>query len=137
MDSENDDHVDINSSINSDVHENTASRNTFERRFHGWKATTDLDKKLLLGIIKNVPKLHRDAKAKSQLLSVLSPRDQSRSIFEEFATRGGSGNSEINRRYSKDYFRAERLKTKTEKDYLMHLAEKPVMAETSTDEVHD
>ena len=63
LDSDEDDHVDINASICSDVHENTTSRNTFEKRFHGWKATSDLDKKLLLGIIKNVPKLHRDAKA--------------------------------------------------------------------------
>ena len=30
---------------------------------------------------------------------------------------------------SKEFFKADRLRTRTEKDYLMHLAEKPVMLE--------
>lgn len=35
----------------------------------------------------------------------------------------------MERAESKDYFKADKLKTRTEKDYLIHLAEKPVMAE--------
>lgn len=60
MDSDEEDNVCLASSINSDVHDNLQTQNTFERRFHGWQAITDLDKKLLLGVIRNVPRLERD-----------------------------------------------------------------------------
>lgn len=44
------------------------------------------------------------------------------------------GEDTLERQKSKDYFRAEKLRTRTEKDYLMHLAEKPVMMELASSE---
>ena len=59
LDSESEDNVDINSSINSDIHENITTQNTFQKRLNGFIAHSDLDKKLLLGVIKNNPRLIR------------------------------------------------------------------------------
>jgi len=47
------------------------------------------------------------------------------------ATRKGSA---TDRNETKDFFVAEKLRTRTEKDYLMHLAEKPVMLEMEIEE---
>ena len=60
LDSSENDNVDLNCSLNSDVHDNQQTQNTFETKFTGWKAVTDLDKKLVLGVLKNVPRLDRD-----------------------------------------------------------------------------
>ena len=89
---------------------------------------SDLDKKLILGIIKNVPRLHRDPHSQKQLLSALTAgiNNDHNSLLDEFMK---NGDSDRLRRESKEFFKAERLKTRTEKDYLMHLAEKPVMIE--------
>lgn len=59
LDSESEDNVDINSSINSDIYENITTQNTFQKRLNGFIAHSDLDKKLLLGVIKNNPRLIR------------------------------------------------------------------------------
>ena len=114
LDSDDADNVDVNCSINSDIHENVTTQNTFERRLMGWTAVTDLDKKLLLGVIQNVPRLQRDLKDN------LKQRPNDFNIFSKLDDPFKS---------DKAFFEPEKLKTKTEKDYLMHLAEKPVMIE--------
>ena len=43
------------------MHDTREASVKFEKKFHGWKAITDLDKKLLLGIISNMPELERDS----------------------------------------------------------------------------
>ena len=37
--------------MNSDIHENDTTMNTFTKRLDGWIAVSDVDKKLLLGVI--------------------------------------------------------------------------------------
>ena len=54
-------------------------------------------------------------------------REHSTRSVTDTATRKGSASDR--NETTKDFFVAEKLKTRTEKDYLMHLAEKPVMQE--------
>ena len=51
LDSESEDNVDVNSSINSDIHDNVTTQNTFEKRLKQMVAVSDLDKRLLLGVL--------------------------------------------------------------------------------------
>jgi len=127
LDSESEDNVDINSSINSDIHENVTTQNTFQKRLNGFIAHSDLDQKLLLGVIKNNPRLIRVG---SHLLSPTTAYSGHDSHFVLFgdsndAARKGTADSIK----GKEFFKAESLKTKTEKDYLMTLAEKPIQVE--------
>lgn len=56
-----DEYAELNISVDSDVFDTRESMYRFEKKFHGWKAITDLDKKLLLGVVQNIPDLTRDS----------------------------------------------------------------------------
>ena len=84
---------------------------------NGWIATNDVDKKLLLGVIKNLPKLMRERNSTSLLISPRSKQPE-KSLFDQFCNEANND--------EKDYFKAERLKTRTERDYLATMVKKPV-----------
>lgn len=71
LDSSDRDNVDVNASIDSDVHSRPYQLGVFEKRLGRWTATHDIDKKLLLGVIMNQPKLVRKEKKQEP-----SPRGQ-------------------------------------------------------------
>jgi len=127
LDSESEDNVDINSSINSDIHENVTTQNTFQKRLNGFIAHTDLDKKLLLGVIKNNPRLVRVGSHLLSPMTTYSGQDSHFVLFGDSNDPARKGTADSQK--GKEFFKAESLKTKTEKDYLMTLAEKPIQVE--------
>jgi len=127
LDSESEDNVDINSSINSDIHENVTTQNTFQKRLNGFIAHTDLDKKLLLGVIKNNPRLVRVGSHLLSPMTTYSGQDSHFVLFGDSNDPARKGTADSQK--GKEFYKAESLKTKTEKDYLMTLAEKPIQVE--------
>ena len=69
-----------------------------------------------------MPRLQRDANDNLRNAGEGGRRDFNSFLKLDQSTGGGS-------KPSKSFFEPEKLKTKMEKDYLMHLAEKPVMME--------